>query len=382
MGTQMRHLAVACLHVSLAYGASPDIDISFKAIAHSESERMFGDSDALPEESNSCSTLYSHLILDYDINEDIFLSLGAKANGVIGENTYTTPAYLRTKMTSDAINQAFVSEASLNYDNGFFALNLGRQEVNFDWLTGSIDGALAMLGNDDSLSLRLFWFENYRLLQYNYYMEIEEINEKKGMYGSVAKAANDYAELTLFDYYVEDLRNIAGGSASLFYDTMSLNVGYTSAEALDLALYDYDESFFNASLEYLYAGHFFELGFSQTGENGLLAMIQMGSFMFGQFYLSNQVDRENARNGYLKYIYADARWRFECIGGQTRYDNSFVRLEEEMDSYEVDFYLKYRYNENLSFDTGVMYMDVDDRDPLQVDQGLVMFNAMVSYESY
>ncbi len=380
----MRYLfaAAACLHVSLAFAVSPDVDISVKAIAHNESERMFGDSDALPEESNSFSALYAHLMLDYDINEDFFLSLGAKANGVIGESAYTTPAYLRTKMTSDAINQALVSEASLNYDNGFFALNLGRQEVNFDWLLGSIDGVLAMLGSDDTISLRLFWFENYRHLQYNYYMKIEEINEKKGMYGSIAKAASDYAELTLFDYYVEDLRNIAGGSASLFYDTMSLNVGYTSAEALALALYDYDENFFNASLEYLYGSHFFELGFSQTGDNGLLAMIQMGSFMFGQFYLSNQVDREDARNLYLKYIYATTQWRFECIGGATRYDNSFVRLETELDSYEVDIYLKYRYNENLSFDTGVMYMDVDARDPLQVDQGFVMFNAVVSYESY
>ena len=84
MGAQMRHLAAACLHVSLACAASPDVDISFKAIAHSESERMFGnkDDDALPEESNSFSTLYAHLMLDYDINEDIFLSLGAKANVV------------------------------------------------------------------------------------------------------------------------------------------------------------------------------------------------------------------------------------------------------------------------------------------------------------
>ncbi len=373
----MKYLLIVFLHVSSVWAVSSDVDVKLKAIVHNESEQMLEDN-----ERNSYSALYAHLMLDYDLSEDFFLSLGAKANRVIGENTYTTPAYRSTKMSSEQINQAFISEASLNYDNGIFALNLGRQEVSFDWLLGSIDGALAMLGSDDALSLRLFWFENYRHLQYNYYMHVEDINEKKGMYGSVAKASSTYAELSLFDYYIEDLRNIAGGTASLFYENMSLNVGYTSAKALDLALYDYDESFFNASLEYLYGSHFFELGASQTGENGLLAMIQMGSFMFGQFYLSNQVDRENAQNMYAKYIYADAQWRFECIGGESRYDNSFVRIEDDMHAFEVDAYLKYRYNDTLSFDTGVMYMDVDARDPLQVDQAFVMFNVVLSYEKY
>lgn len=387
MGAEMRFLLVlfTSLHVSLLLAGSLDaIDLKIKTILHNESEQMLGrDDDAnYPKENNSFSTLYAEISLDYDLNEDLFFSLGAKGNGVIGEETYTTPSYLRTKMTSDEINQLIISEASINYDNGIFAFNLGRQEVNFDWLSGSIDGALAMLGSDDDLSVRIFWFENYRHLQYNYFMKIEDINDKKGMYGSVAKASGTYAELSLFDYYIQDLRNLSGVDFSLYYENIGVNFSYSSAEALSLALYDYDESFLNASLEYLYRDHYVELGFSQTGENGLLAMIQMGNFMFGQFYLSNQVDRENARNAFLKYIYANQKWRFECIAGATQYDNSFVRLEDNMRSNEADAYLKYHYSDALSFDMGVMYMDVDERDPLQVDQSLVMFNVVLNYENY
>lgn len=373
------------LHVSILFAeVSDDIDFKMTSIIHNETEQMLGREDdaTLPRENNSFSTLYAELSLDYDVTENFFLSLGAKGNGVIGEDLYSTPMYLRTKMTSDDINRVLINEASINYDNNLFALTLGRQEVNFDWLTGSIDGALAMIGSDDDVSLRLFWFENYRHLQYNYYMQIEDINEKKGMYGSVVKVNSYYAELTLYDYFVQDLRNISGADISLYFDNVGVNFSYTSAQALALALYDYDESFLNVSLEYLYHRHYLELGFSQTGENGLLAMIQMGSFMFGQFYLSNQVDRENARNAYLKYIFAKEKWRFEFIGGQSQYDNNFVRIEHDLSSSEVDIYLKYQYNSYLGFDMGMMYMDVDERDPLQVDQALAMFNVVLRYENY
>jgi len=373
------------LHVSTIFASSlDDIDVKLTAILHNESEQMLGreGDDTLESEQNSFSSLYAHLVFDYDINEDFFLSLGAKANGVLGEDNYKTPFYLRTKMTSDDINRAIVSEASVNYDNDIFSLSLGRQDIHFDWLMGSIDGALGMLGSDDDVSLRLFWFDNYRHLQYNYYMQIDDINKNKGMYGGIFKLNEDYVELALYDYFVEDLRNILGVDISLFFENIGLNLSYTSAKALDLALYDYDESFLNASVEYLYGHNYAEFGVSQTGENGLLAMIQMGSFMFGQFYLSNQVDRENALNAYVKYIYANSRWRFELLGGHTQYDNSFVRLEDNLKAYEADMYLKYYYNDFLSFDVGAMYMDVDEHDPLQVDQALVMLNVVLSYEKY
>ncbi len=373
------------MHVALCSDTSIDaVDIKLTGILHNEAERMsgrFGD-ETLPSQTNSYSSLYAHLLVNYDFNENIFVSLGAKGNRVLDEDTYTIPMYLRGKMTSESIDQAIISEASINYDNELFSLNIGRQNVNYDWLLGSIDGILAMLGSDDEMSLRLFWFENYVNLQYNYYAKINNINANKGMYGAVAKVNKNEFELSLFNYYVQDLRNILGGHINYIYNNLGINISYTSATALDLALYDYDESFLNGSIEVLYYQHYIEAGFSKTGENGLLAMIQMGSFMFGQFYLSNQVDRQNALNGFLKYIHANNRWRFELIGGVSRYDNSFIEIQKALSSKEIDVYVKYKFNKNFSVDLGAMIMDVDERDPLQVDQSLIMLNMVFNYENY
>ncbi len=378
----MRYILLLLLAVELLALSSVDMDID--AIVHSEEEFMLGKSsdENLSFDSNGFSSLYGSLALNYNINEDIFVSFGAKGNIVLGENRYETPAYLRTKITADEINQAIISEASINYESEYISLNLGRQYVEYDWLMGSIDGALAMIGSDEDISLRLFWFENYRHLQYNYYVEVEDINAQKGMYGAIAKTNVLNFDVELFDYFVEDLRNILGANVSYYFDKVALNASYTSAKALPLALYNYDEEFFNSSLELLLGNNFIELGYSKTGKNGLLAMIQMGNFMFGQFYLSNQVDRENAQNVFGKYIVASEKWRFEMIAGATEYDNSFIEIQNTMHSYEVDSYLTYEYSKYLSFDSGVMYMNVDERDPLQVDQALVMFNVVVNYENY
>ena len=378
----MRYILLLLLAVELLALSSVDVDVD--AIVHSEEEFMLGKSsdENLSFDSNGFSSLYGSLLLNYNINEDIFVSFGAKGNIVLGENRYETPAYLRTKITADEINQAIISEASINYESEYISLNLGRQYVEYDWLMGSIDGALAMIGNDEDISLRLFWFENYRHLQYNYYVEVEDINAQKGMYGAIAKTNVLNFDVELFDYFVEDLRNILGVNVSYYFDKVALNASYTSAKALPLALYSYDEEFFNSSLELLLGNNFIEIGYSKTGKNGLLAMIQMGNFMFGQFYLSNQVDRENAQNVFGKYIVASEKWRFELIGGATEYDNSFVEIQNTMHSYEIDSYLTYEYSKYLSFDSGVMYMDVDERDPLQVDQALVMLNMVINYENY
>lgn len=373
------------LHISIyANSIVDDIDIEFVGILHNEMEQIMpkNKTDYKSKDSNSFTSLYSELVLNYDYSENIFLSLGTKVNKVIGEDNYSTPLYLQTKQTSDEINKAILSEVSLNYDNNFWALSLGRQDVNYDWLLGSVDGALLMMGHDKDYSLRLFWFENYRYLQYNYYTEVKDINSQRGMYGAIAKVNFKDVEFSYFDYFILDIRNIMGGHFSYMHKNYGLHLSYSSAKALSLAAYDYDEEFLNSSIEFLIRKHYFELGLSKTGKNGLLAMIQMGNFMFGEFYLSNQVDRENAKNVFLKYIYADKKWRFEFIGGTTNYDNSFFEIQNNMKAYEIDTYIKYTYSKNVSFDLGLMYMNVNERDPLQVDQSLVMFNMVVSYENY
>lgn len=357
------------------------LDLSYRGIFHSEFEKTYAASGRT-EDENFYSVWYSHMQLDHDISDAWFVSLDGKANAMVAESAYETPMYLRGKSTSGEIERALLSEASLNFDNTLLGFSLGRQEVNYDWLNGSIDGVSAMAGSDERLSLRLLWFKRFSTLQYNYFTDVHDINEGDGLYGAIAKGREGAFELSLYDYHMQSLRNLYGGHLSYLGDHAGFNLSYAGADALGDALYTYDESFLNASAEMLYGNHFIELGASRTGENGLIAMIQMGSFKLGQFYLGNQVDRENAKNGFARYIYADETWRVELIGGATRYDNRFEQRIDNLDAYEADLYVQYRFNRRYGVDFGAMHMNVDQRDPLQSDQTLVMFNLVYDYENH
>ncbi len=351
---------------------------------HAESEAMFAkeNNSTYPSENNHFISLYTKLALTYDMSDNIFIAAAAKANGVILEGTYETPHYLRSKLTSDDINRAIISEASINYDDTFFAFNIGRNAIDYDWLNGSMDGLIAMAGDENAYSLRLFWMNNFTQLHYNYYAEFSDINENKGMYGTIVTAKQSNMEVTLYDYYMQDLRNILGGHINYIDNNIALNAGHTEARALSQALYDLDESFTNFSVETLVNKHFFELGGSFTGKHGLLAMVQMGSFIFGQFYLSNQVDRESATNGFVRYIYANKQWRVELLGGITRYDNTMGSIQNNLLSQEIDIYVSHKFSKNLSIALGMMGMNVQERDPAEVDQALIMTNMVYAYENF
>jgi len=374
------------LMVSISYADTVfnPYNLSYRSIFHSEYERSLGkeNNSTFPDESNSYLAWFNTLDLHYDINNNMYITLGAKANLTISEENYKAPFYLRGKLTSDQLDRVIVSEASLNYDNDFFSVSLGRNDINYNWLLGSMDGAITSVGDDEFLSLRLFWFQNFTQLQYNYYYEIKDMNDAKGMYGAIGKAKVAGLDIQIYDYFLQDLRNIAGINADYSAENFSINLSYTDAKALSHALYDYDESLAQASIQWLFGRHFFELGGSLTGENGLLAMIQLGSFMSGQFYLSNQIDRENARNAYLRYLFASRSWHFELLGGATSYDNTFLAIVDNLHSYEVDTSFTYAINHEWSLDVGLMGMDVDEADPIGVNQVLATINIGYRYELF
>ncbi len=360
------------------------LNLRYKGIVHAETEQTPGkeNNSSFPAESNSFATFYNNLSADYDFTDTFFVTLGGKANLVLGENNYNAPIYLRAKQTSDELNTAIVSEASATYDNGMLALSAGRIDIDYDWLLGSMDGVLATAGSDDTYSLRLFWFRNFTQLQYNYAFNVRNMNDGHGMYGAIAKADRDGIEATLYDYYMQDLRNIAGIHVTYTGDRFGADFSYTGAQALSRAVYELDESFAEISLQWLFGRHFFELGGSLTGNNGLLAMVQLGSFMFGQFYLSNQVDRDNAQNGFVRYIYGGRRWQWELLAGATRYDNRYVRIENGLSSFEVDGYMSYAWSREWTLQLGAMWMNVDERDPIGVDQTLLTGNLVYRYEYF
>lgn len=80
-------------------------------------------------------------------------------------------------------------------------------------------------------------------------------------------------------------------------------------------------------------------------------------------------------------MYHKNRWQFEILGGLTSYDNSYEIIQNNLNSKEIDIYTNYKFNKNFSFDLGIMWMDVDERDPISFSQTLIMTNLVYRYEN-
>lgn len=340
-------------------------DIAYKTLLHSEYEEIEAnekkDSD---RERSDLISWFNQLNINYRMNDDFYLSIGSKANLVIDETSYNNPLYALSKQNKDELNKIEISELSINYDNDFFSFDLGRIDINYDWLNGSIDGALISIGDDKKSSLRFFWFDTFTQQSYNSYVKIKNINDDNGLYGTIFKTKKSDFELTLYDYYMQDLRNTYGVHLNYIQNSFGFDFIYTDDKALSLAVYDYDETLVQLSLKYVYGFNYIELGGSYTGKNGLLAMNQLGSHIIGEFYMTNEIDRENAKNIYMKYIYLSSNWYFKLVAGVSRYDNSFVSLETDLESFEIDAYYRYYFNKQFFIDMGIMGIDVDEEDPI------------------
>jgi len=358
-------------------------DLSYLGVIHSEYEQInLKEDENSDKEISSLSSCFNQLNIHYRISDDFYISLGTKVNLVIDEVLYENPKYAITKQTKDELNKIDMSELTLNYDNDFFSFNLGRIDINYDWLSGSIDGALVSIGDDETSSLRFFWFNTFTQQGYNNYFKVDNINDNNGLYGSIFKTKQNDFELTLYDYYMQDLRNTYGIHINYMKNSFGFDFIYTDVKALSLALYDYDETLVQFSLEYIYGFNYIELGGSYTGKNGLLAMTQLGSNIIGEFYMTNQIDRENAKNIYMKYIYLSSNWYLKLLAGVSRYDNSFTSIQTDLESFELDAYYRYYFSKQFFVDIGIMGIDVDERDPIDFSKLSTTLTLGYKYELF
>jgi len=269
-----------------------DYDITYSTMIHSEYEQTQPKSDELVDDDSSLVSWFNKFDINYIASDNIYLSLGLKANLVLDEQSYDETLYALDKQTEDELNKVDFSELTFNYDNQFLSINLGRIDLDYDWLSGSVDGALVSLGDDKKTSLRVFWFNRFTQQSYNSYLQVSSINDNNGLYATILKTKQSDFEFILYDYYMKDLRNSGGIHINYTNNHFGCDMVYTGVKALSNAVYDYDESLTQISLEYIYGFNYVEVGGSYTGENGLLAMTQMGSGILGSFYMTNSVDRE------------------------------------------------------------------------------------------
>ena len=355
--------------------------MEYKAIFHSENNHLYEkiDNTVLPCDTSNYSALYQDVNLAYELDKNFFILTGAKTNYILYEDYFTLEPYASSQLTEDELNTAIVSEASLNYDDGLFSLSLGKNSIGYDWLSGSMDGAIAMIYNDTS-SLQFFWMNSYEQLYYNYYSHLDLLQDSKGLFGAIFHIQRENYDFNFYNYNFQNKHNIFGVNSTYIYENIGVKVAYTYLDNKDNELYSYNESLLDLSLHYLYKKHYFQLGASFTGENGLYSMLGMGSYIFGQFYLSNQVDRNNAQNSFFRYSYTDNSWIFNSIIGTSIYNDTLL-VDEKLSSKELDLSTTYQINNSFSFNLGFIHMDADTKDPISANQTMIFTNLVFNYET-
>ncbi|OQX73409.1 MAG: hypothetical protein B6D59_05810 [Campylobacteraceae bacterium 4484_4] len=386
----MRYLPVLLL-ASLLGANEPDFGI--ETTLYTEMERIKAhpvDSGgslpdiSLEDETQKLTTFYT--ILNYtlpDKEEKWVLNLEGRAALELGSDDYTNPVY-RALYSDEKVNRAILSEASIDYYSTDFAWSVGRNRLDLDWLSGSFDSVM-VYGVGAWIEARAFWFVNYYDFQYNYYTKYTGINDDKGIAGFYLQSGEALQnwEWAWYYYHVFDEGYLSGVKLFKPLKFLDLNAAYSYLDAIGDGRLP-KESFFRLWAEMERGEHHsFAFGFSQTGENGLSAMLRFGAHTFSQFYLTGAVDRSKAKNIYLSYRFESDRFEFETVGGITSYHDKSLEenrlVDKEMDAYEIDLHASYALNDHTTVTLGYMLLDLDEQDTLNFDQDLLSLSVSAQW---
>jgi hypothetical protein len=355
--------------------------LTYEGTIYTEVEKIKGhhldtDKITLDDQTEKLSTFYS--IINYELpfmENRWLLNLEVRAALELNTQEYTNPVY-KELYGSDEINRVTLSQASVDYYSDSFALSVGRNRLDLDWLSGSFDSAI-FYGVNDWIEARAFWFINYYDFQYNYYTKYEDINDNKGIGGLYLQSGEKQKqfEWALYYYHVFDQGYLAGVKFYKELLTFGINGSYSYLGQIDESRLPKESIWRIWSDIIVDDDNTLEFGYSQTGENGLLGMLRFGAHDFSQFYLNNAIDRKDAANLYLQYNYEADRFSFECVGGITSYhDKSLIGsklITQKMHSFEVDLNIGYALSKHTSVALGYMLLDLDEKDNLNFDQDLI-----------
>lgn len=328
---------------------------------------------SLQDDNTYLYNSFTQMQLAYDFNDDFYTLIGGKLNYQLYEKLYDNALNAANRESKEELNRADLSEASLNYDNDFIAFNVGRSLIDYNLLEGSMDGIIAMIGKEKNQSLRLFYIQNFQQFYYYYFLEDKNINDSKGLYGAIATLQRKEFKLEIFNYYMPSLKNLASGSFSYNHNNFAFHFTHNHLSTLSELIND--EEFTLTTFEYLLHKNYFEIGASLTGANPLDSMYEFGYNNFTNFYFGNYTYKEDAKNIFAKYIYADNNYQFESLLGATNYAKKY-------NSYEIDLYLSYTFTKSFSCELGAIYSNAADLDLAETDKIAIITTMVYKYESF
>lgn len=280
--------------------------------------------------------------------------------------------YKRTIADHSVLSQAYVK---IEHE-GMGKAILGRQAVDFNWLSDYIDGATAEISAVENLVVSLAWARKYSVVDIDEISEsFSKINGNRGVYMLDAKYTPIEAiELNPYLYHGDNLLNAYGLKATLTLEpseevktiTMAHYVTINSdvADTKDGAFTQLEQG-----VELL--GAKLALGYIKVDKDGMAGLGTFGDQL--PFEEHNHMIDADAQTPYISASYEIEGVKLETIYGQTKYYNSDVdtKLKEK----EFNFSVGYEIIKNL--EASVLYANVkNDNDADSYDA----FKAHVAYK--
>jgi len=279
--------------------------------------------------------------------------------GVSGWGSVKTSEKNDDDYKSAIADQSVLSQAYVKIEHeGMGKVVLGRQAVDFNWLTDYIEGATAEISAVENLVISMAWARKYSVIDIDEISEeFSKINGSKGIYMLEAKYTPIEAlELNPYLYYGDNLLNAYGLKATLNLELSEAIKTSTMAHYVTInsdAVDTKDGSFsqFEQGIELF--GAKVALGYIKVDKDGMAGLGTFGDQL--PFEEGNHAMDADAKTPYISAEYEIEGVKLATIYGQTKYLDS--TSGEKLKEKEFNFSVGYAFMKNL--ETSLMYVNVD-----------------------
>lgn len=267
-------------------------------------------------------------------------------------------------------DNAVLSEAFIKIEHeGMGKVVLGRQAVDFNWLTDYIEGASVELSALENLVVTMAWARKYAVVGFDEVSEeFGKVNGNDGLYMLEVKYTPIEAlELNPYVYYGENLFGAYGMKAVLSLepsDALKTTTMLHYAKINSDATTEEDDgsgamvevnvkngSFMQAEQGFEFAGALLALGYVKVDKDGLGGLGEAGDQM--PLEDGNHIFDDNARTPYIRAEYEIEGVKLSALYAQTKYDDAGLSLKEK----ELDLSVGYEIIKNL--EASLIYVNVD-----------------------
>lgn len=299
------------------------------------------------------------------------VSLGVSGWGSVKTSEKNDDDYKSTIEDSSVLSQAYIK---IEHE-GMGKVVLGRQEVDFNWLTDYIDGATAEISAVENLVLSLAWARKYAVIDIDEISEeFGKLNENKGIYMVDAKYTPiEMLELNPYLYYGDNLLSAYGLKATLTLAPSDEVKTTTVAHyvTIDSDVVDTkDGSFAQIEQGIEFLGANVAVGYINVDKEGMAGLGEFGDQL--PLEEGNHALDADARTPYVSAAYDIQDVKLAAIYGQTKYQDT--TLGTTVKEKELNLSASYEIVKNL--EASVLYVNVDN------DNNDESYNAIKAHIAY